>query len=399
MPLSNKELDEIVSRLGLTLGTEIDDPLPIRVETWAQIQEFVQEELAFHIRLRVQDMPRRVQNTARLLAEALEWQDPNRIGDAARNAIDSIQPRPNFISSRSRKGQFLATLGDAELDGARLALADEGSPSFRRDSFVGAFRVLAFEHGVLPNAQENAVAAKFELRFAEEVASARRRLDAHNAEFEKAHSEVDEQNKGLQRALLKFNADAASKLQFYDGLNTEATSASKAGIADLAALKATYEGHLKLAGPARYWREAERDYDAKAKRWLWVASGFVLAALSLAGIVLYHPPAGWDAQKITEGGGLRTVALLAVVTSLLVFSTAQVFKVVMSNFHLARDAGERHRLVYVYLALIRKEVVSTDKEREIVMNALFSRSDTGLLKQDGTPAMPGALGYLTPGKS
>ena len=59
-----------------------------------------------------------------------------------------------------------------------------------------------------------------------------------------------------------------------------------------------------------------------------------------------------------------------------------------SNFHLARDAEEREKLTYLYISLLNKGDISAE-ERNIVFQALFSRSDTGLLKEDSSPTMPG----------
>lgn len=63
-------------------------------------------------------------------------------------------------------------------------------------------------------------------------------------------------------------------------------------------------------------------------------------------------------------------------------------KYMFSNFHLARDAEEREKLTYLYVSLLNKGDFSED-ERKIVLQALFSRSDTGLLKEDSSPTMPG----------
>ena len=58
----------------------------------------------------------------------------------------------------------------------------------------------------------------------------------------------------------------------------------------------------------------------------------------------------------------------------------------MSCYHQARDAEERSKLASFYLSLFEKGVVS-DKERALVINSLFSRADTGLLKRDSGPVM------------
>ena len=82
----------------------------------------------------------------------------------------------------------------------------------------------------------------------------------------------------------------------------------------------------------------------------------------------------------------RNSAILTVITSVLVYLVRYFMKIAMSSFHLARDAKERENLSHFYLALIEEGAVS-DKERAIVLNALFSRSDSGLLKGDSAPTM------------
>ena len=68
-------------------------------------------------------------------------------------------------------------------------------------------------------------------------------------------------------------------------------------------------------------------------------------------------------------------------------------KMSMTSYHLSRDAKERSNLSYFYLALIENSAVS-DNERGLILNALFSRSDTGLLKGDSSPSMPSNISDL-----
>ena len=58
-----------------------------------------------------------------------------------------------------------------------------------------------------------------------------------------------------------------------------------------------------------------------------------------------------------------------------------------SSFHLARDAEERHTLTFFYLALLKDTEVK-DEDRKLILQSLFSRTDTGLLKEDSGPTMP-----------
>jgi len=58
-----------------------------------------------------------------------------------------------------------------------------------------------------------------------------------------------------------------------------------------------------------------------------------------------------------------------------------------SSFHLARDCEERHTLTYFYLSLLKDSKVE-NSDRPLIMQSLFSRADTGLLKEDSAPTMP-----------
>ena len=53
-----------------------------------------------------------------------------------------------------------------------------------------------------------------------------------------------------------------------------------------------------------------------------------------------------------------------------------------------RDAEEREQLTYLYLSLNNEKKID-EKSRDIILQALFSRSETGLLTGDSAPAMPG----------
>ena len=84
-----------------------------------------------------------------------------------------------------------------------------------------------------------------------------------------------------------------------------------------------------------------------------------------------------------------SVALITII-SFLAFFIRTFSKLTFSSFHLVRDAEEREQLTYVYLAL-QKEKGVDQTERHLIMQSLFSRADTGLLKDEGSPTMPGNI--------
>lgn len=81
---------------------------------------------------------------------------------------------------------------------------------------------------------------------------------------------------------------------------------------------------------------------------------------------------------------LITITVLAIYAYVLRLLSRLTF----SSFHLMRDAEEREQLTYLYLALSNDAKVD-EKSREIVLQALFSRSETGLLTNEHGPVMPG----------
>jgi hypothetical protein len=70
-----------------------------------------------------------------------------------------------------------------------------------------------------------------------------------------------------------------------------------------------------------------------------------------------------------------------------VFAIRAVNKVMFSSFHLARDCEERYTLTYFYLSLLKDSKVD-EKDRQLIMQSLFSRAETGLLREDSSPTMP-----------
>lgn len=89
-----------------------------------------------------------------------------------------------------------------------------------------------------------------------------------------------------------------------------------------------------------------------------------------------------------ESSGFKWLMISITGISLIAYSIRAVSKIMFSSYHLARDAEEREQLTHVYLALI-KEDAADQKDRSIILQALFSRADTGLLKDVSSPTMPG----------
>lgn len=150
-------------------------------------------------------------------------------------------------------------------------------------------------------------------------------------------------------------------------------------------LENLYEEKLRLQAPAEYWGEMEQEYTKKGRWWLGVSIVFTALIVGTLVTVLALLP-NLFSENSHWFDVFKNSAIITVVTSIAVYMLRLFVKLSTSSFHLSRDAKERNKLTYFYLALMEKKAVN-EKERAIVLNALFSRADTGLLKGDSSPAM------------
>jgi hypothetical protein len=180
-----------------------------------------------------------------------------------------------------------------------------------------------------------------------------------------------------------------------------------------------YEKKLQLEAPANYWSKRAENLRN------WGIGWGILSILTMivGGLVLWHYYINFDftpehlekaaaVSKIESVDiksmlvayfasikNLKSVTAFAVIVSAFLFLLRTFIKLTLSAFHLSIDAREREQLTFVYLALVQKgqkenvELIK-DREREIILQSLFSRAESGLLKGDSGPTMPGDLGGL-----
>ena len=150
-------------------------------------------------------------------------------------------------------------------------------------------------------------------------------------------------------------------------------------------LEKVYREKLRLEAPAKYWDNMAGDYKKRGDRWLRWCIGVAIALV----VILLACFFKMSMEKTTDAswfGVIRNYVILTATVGIGVYMLRLFVRMCMSCYHQARDAEERSKLASFYLALIEKGAV-TDKERALVINSLFSRADTGLLKGDSTPVM------------
>jgi uncharacterized protein DUF6161 len=156
---------------------------------------------------------------------------------------------------------------------------------------------------------------------------------------------------------------------------------------------AAYDKKLSLAKPVEYWN--------KLAFWYRV-SGCVFTGLTFILGVAMAVAVLWLIQNFESLKTLNTEnfkpssikgSILMITLFTLSFYLLHIFaKFALSAFHLGRDYKEREQLTYVYLALLKEGAIKDDNDiLQVVLQSLFSRADTGLLKGDHSPTLPGGL--------
>lgn len=161
-------------------------------------------------------------------------------------------------------------------------------------------------------------------------------------------------------------------------------------------LEDTYREKLKLEEPAKYW--SERANKLKTQGWITLALIILLVGItcwSLAEILWTAPEQIYESWfGDDKSAAIRWSIIYITLISFIAYAIRALTKFMFSCFHLARDCEERHTLTYFYLSLLKDSNVD-EKDRQLIMQSLFSRADTGLLKDDSSPTMPNdAIGKI-----
>lgn len=156
-------------------------------------------------------------------------------------------------------------------------------------------------------------------------------------------------------------------------------------------LEDLYKEKLKLEAPAKYWSERGKKLRKEGYWWLRGLLASIIIAIGILIWTLNEISVG-TIEKIFQNSGtaIKWSVIFITLISFLAFAIRIFSKLTFSSFHLVRDAEEREQLTYVYLAL-QKEKAIDQTERHLIMQSLFSRADSGLLKDDAGPTMPGQI--------
>jgi hypothetical protein len=210
-----------------------------------------------------------------------------------------------------------------------------------------------------------------------------KQVDDHIAQKEQLY--IDKE-KSISRLIKKKNTQYENWKSDNQNKFSEFLSSSDKAFKELEII---YKEKLKLEAPAKYWNDRAVKLKKEGKNWLKaLITSSVIAILSL-GTVLYFISNGTLKDLFSSSGSaIRWSIVFITFVSFLAYGIRIFAKLTFSSYHLVRDAEEREQLAYVFLAL-KKEKNIDPTEQHLIMQSLFSRADSGLLKDDSSPTMPG----------
>jgi hypothetical protein len=148
-----------------------------------------------------------------------------------------------------------------------------------------------------------------------------------------------------------------------------------------------FREQMKLKGPVEYWEEKSKSHLSNTESRAKSLRNYI-GVVSLVGLIVLTGASLWLPTLIKQETpwpivGFWTAITLLVATVIIWIGRIKV-RLYLSEHHLAIDAKERATMAMTYLALTAQGAAE-EKDRSIVLAALFRPSTDGVVKDDAAP--------------
>lgn len=157
---------------------------------------------------------------------------------------------------------------------------------------------------------------------------------------------------------------------------------------ELSNLEDTYEEKLKIEKPAEFMLEQANKY--KNSFYLWCVAIVVLSSVLLILLAFIISPSISFNDKLVTINVLSkdmpvysSVIILAMI-SLVIYVLRIFIKMAISSKHLMEEYKQKYALTYFYLSLVNNGNIEDEQSRNIILTSLFTKADTGLIKNDSS---------------
>lgn len=205
---------------------------------------------------------------------------------------------------------------------------------------------------------------------------------------EEIHEDLlKQQVKNLQNTII----DHTKKLQFFDKsfedmhAFIELADNAKQKLEDLTA---SYEAKIKLHAAKQYWEDKKNTH----KDSIWK---FILAFLiSIAGVIAIDTWLYNHFEISTDSINIFHFGLIIFTTSIGIWISRILLKILLSNLHLSEEANEKETMILTYLALIKEGAGLEENDRKIILDAIFRPSSNGIIKDDSNVTILDVINVL-----
>ncbi len=157
---------------------------------------------------------------------------------------------------------------------------------------------------------------------------------------------------------------------------------------ELSNLEKTYEEKLKIEKPAEFMLEQANKY--KKSFYLWCLAIVILSSILLILLAFIISPSISFNDKLVTINVLSkdmpvysSVIILAMI-SLVIYVLRIFIKMAISSKHLMEEYKQKYSLTYFYLSLVNNGNIEDEQSRNIILTSLFTKADTGLIKNDSS---------------
>lgn len=184
------------------------------------------------------------------------------------------------------------------------------------------------------------------------------------------------------------NEEKRSYKEWFENTTKEIKDFKEQHSNELLNLEKTYEEKLKIEKPAEYMLEKAEEY--KKSFYLWCIAIAILSCLLLVLLAfIVNPQVSINDKLIivnvlSKDMPVYSSVILFAMISLVIYVLRIFIKMAISSKHLMEEYKQKHSLTYFYLALVNNGNIEDEQSRNIILTSLFTKADTGLIKNDGS---------------
>lgn len=147
-------------------------------------------------------------------------------------------------------------------------------------------------------------------------------------------------------------------------------------------IESVFREKMALRGPVEYWSKRQ-DHHKNYAIGFGILS-FILIVMGGGGLALW---ASNVFGAIPDNGSPKAwqLASLVIVAVFLTWAIRLVIRLFLSHSHLRTDAAERVVMTQTYLALLEENKLAEEKDRSLILGALFRPASDGMVKEENIP--------------